>query len=103
MDHRAAVLPNTPKLKPFLEGATGLVFFVHEFHDGFFWVENRANFLFAFLWHFRKSSASGIQINLIFNMDIDIANFEKSISILILLSNILLNIDIAQAIYCPKL
>ena len=29
--------------------------------------------------------------------------FKKSILILILLSNILLNIDIAQAIYCPKL
>ena len=46
--------------------------------------------------------AAGIQINWIFNIDIDIANFEKSILILIL-SNILLNIDIAQAIYCPKL
>jgi len=59
---------------------------------------------------------TGIQINLIFNIDIDIdiANFEKSIididiaraiycSSNILLSNILPNIDIAQAIYCPKL
>ena len=48
---------------------------------------------------FRKfhMSGPGIQINRIFNIDIDIANFEKSILILIL---ILLGQYIARAIYC---
>ena len=53
-----------------------------------------------YLTHYR----AGIQINLIFNIDIDI-DIARAIycSSNILLSNILLNIDIAQAIYCPKL
>ena len=51
-----------------------------------------------------QPSPAGIQINLIFNIDIDI-DIARAIycSSNILMSNILLNIDIAQAIYCPKL
>jgi len=46
-----------------------------------------------------KRTRTWIQINLIFNIDIDIANFEKSILILILLKKYILKVQILKVSY----